>query len=159
MRRVVVTGIGLLSSIGVGKENIWTNLLNGKSGIKKINNFNTDEFTCKIAGYISNDESNDNYFNISSHLDNKEIKRNDRFIQYGIVAAKLAVEDSGIQNLSDQDKLNTGVIVGSGIGGLETIYNGSLTINNNGPRKLITIFYSIISYQSIIRSNFYQIWF
>ena len=81
MRRVVVTGIGLLTSIGVGKENVWTNLLNGKSGIKKINNFNTDEFPCKIAGYISNDESNDNYFNISSHLDNKEIKRNDRFIQ------------------------------------------------------------------------------
>ena len=140
MRRVVVTGIGLLSSIGVGKENIWTNLLNGKSGIKKINNFNTDEFTCKIAGYISNDESNDNYFNISSHLDNKEIKRNDRFIQYGIVAAKLAVEDSGIQNLSDHDKLNTGVIVGSGIGGLETIYNGSLTLANNGPRKLSPFF-------------------
>ena len=140
MRRVVVTGIGLLSSIGVGKENTWTNLLNGKSGIKKINNFNTDEFTCKIAGYISNDESNENYFNISSHLDNKEIKRNDRFIQYGIVAAKLAVEDSGIQNLSDQDKLNTGVIVGSGIGGLETIYNGSLTLNNNGPRKLSPFF-------------------
>ncbi len=140
MRRVVVTGIGLLSSIGVGKENVWTNLLSGKSGIKKINNFNTDEFTCKIAGYISNDESNDNYFNISSHLDNKEIKRNDRFIQYGIVAAKLAVEDSGIENLSDQDKLNTGVIVGSGIGGLETIYNGSLTLNNNGPRKLSPFF-------------------
>ena len=140
MRRVVVTGIGLLSSIGVGKENTWTNLLNGRSGIKKIKNFNTDEFTCKIAGYISNDESNENYFNISSHLDSKEIKRNDRFIQYGIVAAKLAVEDSGIQNLSDQDKLNTGVIVGSGIGGLETIYNGSLTLNNNGPRKLSPFF-------------------
>ena len=140
MRRVVVTGIGLLSSIGVGKENTWTNLLNGKSGIKKINNFNTDEFTCKIAGYISNDESNENYFNISSHLDNKEIKRNDRFIQYGIVAAKMAVEDSGIQNLSDEDKLNTGVIVGSGIGGLETIYNGSLTLKNNGPRKLSPFF-------------------
>ena len=140
MRRVVVTGIGLLSSIGVGKENTWTNLLAGKSGIKKINNFNTDEFTCKIAGYISNDESNENYFNISSHLDNKEIKRNDRFIQYGIVAAKLAVEDSGIQNLSEEDKLNTGVIVGSGIGGLETIYNGSLTLNNNGPRKLSPFF-------------------
>ena len=140
MRRVVVTGLGLLSSIGVGKEKTWTNLLAGKSGIKKINNFNTDEFTCKIAGYISNDQSNENYFNISSHLDNKEIKRNDRFIQYGIVAAKLAVEDSGRQNLSEQDKLNTGVIVGSGIGGLETIYNGSLTLKNNGPRKLSPFF-------------------
>ncbi len=140
MRRVVVTGIGLLSSIGVGKEKTWNNLLNGKSGIKKIDQFNTDEFSCKIAGYISNDENNTNYFDISSHLDIKEIKRNDRFIQYGIVAAKMAVEDSGIQNLSDADKLNTGVIVGSGIGGLETIYNGSLTIKNSGPRRLSPFF-------------------
>ena len=140
MRRVVVTGIGLLSSIGAGKENTWNNLLNGKSGIKKIDQFNTDEFSCKIAGYISNDENNANYFDISSYLDNKEIKRNDRFIQYGIVAAKMAVEDSGIQNLSDEEKLNTGVIVGSGIGGLETIYNGSLTIKNSGPRKLSPFF-------------------
>ena len=58
MRRVVVTGIGLLSSIGEGKEHTWNNLINGKSGIKKIDQFNTDEFSCKIAGYISNDENN-----------------------------------------------------------------------------------------------------
>ncbi len=140
MRRVVVTGIGLLSSIGSGKDETWNNLINGKSGIKKINHFNTDEFACKIAGYISNDQENSNYFDISSHLDTKEIKRNDRFIQYGIVAAKMAVEDSGIHNLSDEDKLSTGVIVGSGIGGLETIYNGALTIKDKGPRKLSPFF-------------------
>ncbi len=140
MRRVVVTGIGLLSSIGTGKDETWSNLLNGISGIKKINDFNTDEFPCKIAGYISNNEKSDNYFDITSHLDSREIKRNDRFIQYGIVAAKMAVEDAGIQDLSDKDKLNTGVIAGSGIGGLETIYNGALTINNNGPRKLSPFF-------------------
>ncbi len=140
MRRVVVTGIGLLSSIGSEKKDIWNNLLNGKSGIKKIKKFNTDEFTCKIAGYISNNENDDNYFDINSHLDLREIKRNDRFIQYGIVAAKMAVEDSGIKDLSDEDKLRTGVIVGSGIGGLETIYNGSLTIKKNGPRKLSPFF-------------------
>ncbi len=140
MRRVVVTGIGLLSSIGSGKEETWNNLLNGKSGIKKIEDFKTDEYPCKIAGYISNNENSENYFDISSHLDSREIKRNDRFIQYGIVAAKMAVEDAGIQNLSEQDKLNTGVIAGSGIGGLETIYNGALTINNSGPRKLSPFF-------------------
>ena len=140
MRRVVVTGIGLLSSIGSKKEETWSNLLNGKSGIKKIDDFNTDEFPCKIAGYISNNDKSDNYFDITSHLDSREIKRNDRFIQYGIVAAKMAVEDAGIQDLSDKDKLNTGVIAGSGIGGLETIYNGALTINNSGPRKLSPFF-------------------
>ena len=140
MRRVVVTGIGLLSSIGMGKEETWNNLLSGKSGIKKINNFNTDEFPCKIAGYISNKENSNNYFDITSYLDSREIKRNDRFIQYGIVAAKMAVEDAGIENLSEKEKLNTGVIAGSGIGGLETIYNGALTINNSGPRKLSPFF-------------------
>jgi len=140
MRRVVVTGIGLLSSIGSGKKDTWNNLLNGKSGIKKISDFDPEEFSCKIAGYISRDEKNENYFDISSHLDQREIKRNDRFIQYGIVAAKMAVQDAGIQDLSDEDKLKTGVIVGSGIGGLETIYNGSLTINKNGPRKLSPFF-------------------
>ena len=140
MRRVVITGIGLLSSIGNGKKETWNNLLNGKSGIKKIDHFNTDEFPCKIAGYISNNQNNNNYIDITSHLDSREIKRNDRFIQYGIVAAKMAVEDAGIQNLSEEDKLNTGVIAGSGIGGLETIYNGALTINNSGPRKLSPFF-------------------
>jgi 3-oxoacyl-[acyl-carrier-protein] synthase II len=100
MRRVVITGIGLLSAIGNGKKETWHNLLNGKSGIKKIDDFNTDEFPCKIAGYISNNQNNDNYIDITSHLDSREIKRNDRFIQYGIVAAKMAVEDAGIQNLS-----------------------------------------------------------
>ncbi len=140
MRRVVITGIGLLSAIGNGKKETWNNLLNGKSGIKKIDDFNTDEFPCKIAGYISNNQNNDNYIDITSHLDSREIKRNDRFIQYGIVAAKMAVEDAGIQNLSEEDKLNTGVIAGSGIGGLETIYNGALTINNSGPRKLSPFF-------------------
>ena len=140
MRRVVVTGIGLLSSIGSGKKDTWHNLLKGKSGIRKINHFNTEEYSCKIAGYISNVEKDENYFNISSYLDPREIKRNDRFIQYGIVAAKMAVEDSGIKDLSDEQKLNTGVIVGSGIGGLETIYHGSLTIKNNGPRKLSPFF-------------------
>ena len=140
MRRVVVTGIGLLSSIGSGKDETWNNLLSGRSGIKKIDKFNIDEFPCKIAGYISSNENNDNYFDITSYLDSREIKRNDRFIQYGIVAAKMAVEDAGLENLSETDKLNTGVIAGSCIGGLETIYNGALTINNSGPRKLSPFF-------------------
>ena len=140
MRRVVVTGIGLLSSIGCNKDETWSNLLNGKSGIQKIDQFNTDEFTCKIAGYISNDPKNTSYIDILKYLDTREVKRNDRFIQYGIAAAKMAVEDAGIENLNEEEKLNTGVIVGSGIGGLETIYNGSLTIYENGPRKLSPFF-------------------
>ena len=73
-------------------------------------------------------------------MEQREIKRNDRFIQYGLVAAKMAIEDAGIENLSDKDKLRIGVSVGSGIGGLETIYEGSLTINNDQPKKLSPFF-------------------
>ena len=140
MRRVVITGLGLLTTLGNDYKNSWNNLISGFSGIRKITQFDVSDLPCKIAGYISNNPDDENYFNKNNLIEIKDIKRNDRFIQYGIVAAKMAVEDAGIQNLSEKDKLNTGVIAGSGIGGLETIYNGALTINNSGPRKLSPFF-------------------
>ena len=140
MRRVVVTGMGLLSTLGNDITNSWNNLLNGKSGIKEITQFDTSDLPCKIAGYISNDPENENYFNKDSIIETKDIKRNDRFIQYGLVAAKMAVENAGIDKLSDIQKEKIGVSVGSGIGGLETIYDGSITINQKGPKKLSPFF-------------------
>ncbi len=140
MRRVVVTGIGLLTSLGNDKKTSWENLINCKSGIKKIDQFDVSDIPCKIAGYLDNDSESKNYFNSSSHIDTRDIKRNDRFIQYGLIAAKMAVEDAGINQLSEQQKLNVGVSVGSGIGGLETIYNGSITIKELGARKLSPFF-------------------
>ena len=140
MKRVVVTGLGLLTSIGNNTEDTWKNLIDLKSGIKKIAHFDTDGLSCKIAGHISHDENDPFYFDRSIHLDLKDIKRNDRFIQYGIAAAKIAVEDSGLADLDENEKLKVGVSVGSGIGGLETIYEGSLTVANKGPRKLSPFF-------------------
>ena len=140
MRRVVVTGLGILSSIGEGTMQTWDNLLACKSGIKKITFFNTDDLSSKIAGYISNNEKYENYININKYLDNKEIKRNDRFIQYGLVASSFAIKDANLDELSDEQKLRTGVSVGSGIGGLETIYNGSVTLVDRGPRKISPFF-------------------
>ena len=140
MRRVVVTGIGLITTLGNNKEDSWKNLIQCKSGIKKVEHFDVSDLTSKIAGYLSNDPDDINYFNNPSHIDSKDIKRNDRFIQYGLVAAKMAVEDSGLEDLSDEKKLKVGVSVGSGIGGLETIYEGSLTINEKGVRKLSPFF-------------------
>jgi len=140
MRRVVVTGIGLLSTLGNDVTNSWHNLLNGKSGVKEITQFDTSDLPCKIAGYISNDPESENYFNKDSIIETKDIKRNDRFIQYGLVAAKMAVENAGIDKLSDIQKEKIGVSVGSGIGGLETIYDGSITINQKGPKKLSPFF-------------------
>ena len=140
MKRVVITGIGLLTSIGNNKEDTWNNLLNLKSGVKKISHFNTEGLSCKIAGHIPHDKKDPFHYDNSTHLDLKDIKRNDRFIQYGIAAAKMAVEDSGLTELDEEAKLRVGVSVGSGIGGLETIYEGSLTVANKGPRKLSPFF-------------------
>ena len=124
MRRVVVTGIGLLTTLGNDKETSWNNLINCKSGIKKIDHFDVSNLTAKIGGYINNNPDNDNYFNKSGFIETRDIKRNDRFIQYGLVAAKMAIQDAGLENLSDEEKFRTGASVGSGIGGLETIYDG-----------------------------------
>ncbi len=140
MRRVVVTGIGLLTTLGSNKEVTWENLIKGSSGIKKVDHFDVSDLPCKIAGYLSNDPDDDSYFNKSSLIDSKDIKRNDRFIQYGLVAANMAVKDAGIENLSEEQKLSVGVTVGSGIGGLETIYNGSITIKEKGSRRLSPFF-------------------
>ncbi len=140
MRRVVVTGMGLLTSIGNNKEISWDNLINIKSGIKKINHFDVSNLPAKIAGYINNNSEEENYFNEKSFLDQRDINRNDRFIQYGLVAAEMAIEDAGLKNINENDKLRVGVSVGSGIGGLETIYEGSLTINNKEPKKLSPFF-------------------
>ena len=140
MKRVVVTGLGLLTSIGNNTEDTWNNLINLKSGIKKITHFDTEGLSCKIAGHISHNENDFFYYDRSIHLDLKDIKRNDRFIQYGIAAAKMAIEDSGLSNLDEKEKIKVGVSVGSGIGGLETIYEGSLTVANKGPKKLSPFF-------------------
>ncbi len=139
MKRVVVTGMGLLTSIGNNKETTWNNLINVKSGIKKIDHFDVNDLPAKIAGYINNNPEDDNYFNKSSLIEPRDIKRNDRFIQYGLVAASMAIQDAGLNNLTDEQKLKVGVSVGSGIGGLETIYEGSLTINKE-TKKLSPFF-------------------
>ena len=140
MRRVVVTGMGLLTSLGNDKETSWINLIKKKSGIKKINHFDVSNLPAKIAGYINNNSEDENYFDKNSFLGPRDINRNDRFIQYGLVAAEMAIEDAGLKNLNEENKLRAGVSVGSGIGGLETIYEGSLTINNKEPKKLSPFF-------------------
>ena len=140
MRRVVVTGMGLLTSIGNNKEISWDNLINKKSGIKKINHFDVSGLPAKVAGYINNNPDEEHYFNEKSFLEPRDINRNDRFIQYGLVAAEMAIEDAGLKNVSENNKLRIGVSVGSGIGGLETIYEGSLTISNKEPKKLSPFF-------------------
>ena len=140
MSRVVITGLGLVSSIGNNVSETWNNLITGKSGIKKISSFDVSDLPCKIAGYISHNEKDEYYVDRRKYLETREINRNDRFIQYGLIASKMAVEDAGLMTLDDKSKLRVGVSVGSGIGGLETIYNGSITLNEKGSRKISPFF-------------------
>ena len=140
MKRVVITGLGLLTSIGDGVKISWENLISCKSGIKKITNFDTSDLTCKIAGHISHNQNDQFAFDQNKFFQTKDLKRNDRFIIYGLAAAIQAIQDSGIDFLSEEQKIKTGISVGAGIGGLETIYNGSITLNEKGPRKISPFF-------------------
>ena len=140
MSRVVITGLGLVSSIGNNVSETWDNLIAGKSGIRKISSFDVSDLPCKIAGYISHNEKDEYYVDRSKYLETREINRNDRFIQYGLIASIMAVEDAGLMTLDDKSKLRVGVSVGSGIGGLETIYNGSITLYEKGSRKISPFF-------------------
>ena len=160
MREVVVTGIGLVTPLGIGQDINWNRLINGHSGIKKIENFETNDLPCKIAGQIpdiSNDK--DGGLNINEWIDTKDLRRIDRFIAYGLIAAQMAVEDSKWvpTNLKDHEK--TGVLVGSGIGGLETIANTTEILNTKGVRKISPFFIpsaliNLISGQISIKYNF-----
>jgi len=140
MKRVVVTGLGLLTTLGNDYRETWNNLISGHSGIKKISQFDVSDLPCKIAGFLSNNIDDENYFNKNNLIETRDIKRNDRFIQYGLAAAKMAIEDAFLSDLNEEEKLKVGVSVGSGIGGLETISNGAITINEKGPKKLSPFF-------------------
>ncbi len=139
MRRVVVTGMGIVSPLGVGVEHVYGQLLEGKSGISKIEDIDVSDLSTTYAGQIPKGSIDENKFSITDWIDKKEAKRMDKFIHYGIAAATMAIEDSGWVPQSDEDKYRSGVYIGSGIGGLQTIYEGSLLIEEN-PRKLSPFF-------------------
>jgi len=139
MRRVVVTGLGMISPLGYGVDHNWNAITNGQSGIKKIDHFDLDGFTSQIAGVIpkTDDEQPTNgAFNPDLFVSSKEQRKMDPFIVYGIAAADEAIKDSGWVPETDEDKERTGVLVGSGIGGISDMYNSAITLHERGPRKL-----------------------
>ena len=141
MRRVVVTGLGMLTPLGNGVDINWKRLISGAVGIKKILNFDVSDIPCKIAGQIpSKDEDPEAGLDMDQWLEPREQKRVDRFIAYGIISAIQAVEDSGLLSLSENQKNRSGVILGSGIGGLETIAKTTELMNKKGPRKVSPFF-------------------
>ncbi|MCQ9205586.1 MAG: beta-ketoacyl-ACP synthase II [Omnitrophica bacterium] len=127
MKRVVITGCGVVSPVGIGKEAFWDSLIKGKSGIGKITRFDTKDFDSQIAGEVRNFEL--------PFLSSKDIRRTPRFAQFALGAAQEAIEDCGL-NLEKIDPYKIGVIVGSGIGSLETVEKEHKTLMEKGPRKL-----------------------
>jgi 3-oxoacyl-[acyl-carrier-protein] synthase II len=136
-RRVVVTGIGAISPLGLNINTSWDGILSGKSGIRKIDRFNTDRLSSKIAGLVDLSESG---FNPEKFINPKDIKKMDLFIQYGIGAAVEAVEDSGWKPTRQEDLDNTGVLIGSGIGGLKQIEATVINYHQSQSNKVSPFF-------------------
>ena len=138
MRRVVVTGMGLLSPFGLGVEHGWKSLLSGKSAASRIDRFEVDDLACKIANSIPRE--GEGAFDPDAFLEPREQRKIGEFITYGIAAADQALEDSGWKPETDDEKYATGVLIGSGIGGIEGIAENALTLAERGPRRISPFF-------------------
>lgn len=139
MRRVVVTGMGMVSPLGDGVESNWAKLTNGQSGIRKIRQFDPEIMASHIAGEIplaSEEDAPDNAFDPDKYVEPKEQRKIDPFITYGIAAADQAIADAGWTPTEAEELERTGVMIGSGIGGLQSVDNTAITLKERGPRRL-----------------------
>jgi 3-oxoacyl-[acyl-carrier-protein] synthase II len=140
MRRVVVTGVGLVTPLASGAKHTWERLINGESGIRSIQSFDVSDLPCKIAGQVPVGDAATGGFDAGLYIHPKDQRKMDPFIVYAMGAASQAVEDSGWQPMADEERERTGVMIGSGIGGLQSIFEASLTVHEKGPRKLSPFF-------------------
>ncbi|HEV2900541.1 MAG TPA: beta-ketoacyl-ACP synthase II [Pseudaminobacter sp.] len=140
MRRVVVTGMGLLSPFGVGVEHGWRELLTGRSAAKRITEFEVEDLPCKVAHVIPRGDGGNGTFNPEAYLEPKELRKIGDFILYGIAAADEALKDSGWEPKSDEDRNATGVMIGSGIGGIDGIAENAMVLRDRGPRRISPFF-------------------
>jgi 3-oxoacyl-[acyl-carrier-protein] synthase II len=131
-RRVVITGLGVVSPVGIGVNTAWNNLIAGKSGITRISKFDPSNFACQIAGEVKD-------FNVEDFIPAKDARRMDTFIQYGLAAGIEAFNDSGLV-VTEENAERIGVEIGSGIGGLATIESTSDSFDTGGPRKISPFF-------------------
>jgi len=140
LRRVVVTGMGIVSPLGLGVEHVWRRLITGDSGIGAIQSFDTTELTAKVAGQVPPGAKADGGLDLAEWIPVKDVKKMDRFIHLGLVAAAEAVLDSGWVPETEEQKCGTGVMIGSGIGGLQSIYEASVMVHEGKARRLSPFF-------------------
>ena len=152
MRRVVVTGMGMITAIGCGVNDNWKNLISSTSGIRFIDSFKTDDLPSKVGGVISDDL-------IDNNFSDKEKRKMDKFILYSLIATEEAIKNAGCEIKDDNEASRSGVIIGSGIGGPSTIYENSVLLKESGPRKISPFFIpssliNLASGQVSIKYNF-----
>lgn len=140
MRRVVITGLGLVTPLGTGVELSWQRLLAGQSGARRIENFDVSDCASQIACQVPRGNGEEGTFNPDDWMDPKDHRKVDPFIIYGMAAADQALADAGWHPQSYEDQTRTGVLIGSGIGGLEGIYEASIILKEKGPRRVSPFF-------------------
>jgi len=140
MRRVVITGIGLVTPLGVGAERVWKRLIEGQSGIRAIQSFDVADLPAKIAGQVPRGDTASGDFNADDWVAPKEQRKMDEFIVYALAAAEQAVADAGWKPDDPEERERSGVMIGSGIGGLPGITEGAITLHERGPRRLSPFF-------------------
>ncbi|MCX2695898.1 beta-ketoacyl-ACP synthase II [Ochrobactrum chromiisoli] len=140
MRRVVITGLGLVSPLASGVEETWKRLVAGESGARRITEFEVDDLACQIACRIPVGDGTNGTFNPDLHMEQKEQRKVDPFIVYAVGAADQALDDANWHPESDEDQIRTGVLIGSGIGGIEGIVEAGYTLRDKGPRRISPFF-------------------
>ncbi|MDQ4136763.1 MAG: beta-ketoacyl-ACP synthase II, partial [Pseudomonadota bacterium] len=140
MRRVVITGLGMVTPLGCGVEPTWRRLLDGRSGAARVEAFDVSDLPCKIACSIPRGDGSGGTFNADQWMDPKDQRKVDPFIVYAMAAARQALDDAGWKPTSYEDQTRTGVLVGSGIGGIGGIYDASITLAEKGPRRISPFF-------------------
>ncbi len=159
MRRVVITGMGLVSPMGIGVEPSWKRLVEGASGIGPIESFDVSDLPCRIAAHLPAGRREDGRWDPEEWLPARDRRKLDPFIIYGMVAADQAVGDSGWEPEDEEGRNRTGVMIGSGIGGLQTIHDASILLQERGPRRISPFFIpsaliNLVSGQVSIRYGF-----
>src|SRR3954452_21901308 len=140
MRRVVVTGMGMVTPLACGVEATWARLIAGESGARKIVTFEVYDITCKIAGIVPYGDGTGGTYNPDQGIELKEQRKGDKFIVYAMCAAKQALEHSGWKPSSPDEQFATGVMIGAGIGGVEGIAETAITLHERGPRRVSPFF-------------------
>jgi 3-oxoacyl-[acyl-carrier-protein] synthase II len=140
MRRVVVTGLGMLTPLACGVEQTWQRLLAGRSGIGRVDKFEISDLPCKIAGEVPRGDGSDGSFNPDQWMEPKEQRKVDDFILFAMCAAKQALDDAGWHPRDYEEQITTGVLIGSGIGGIEGIAETALLLKERGPRRISPFF-------------------